>query len=80
MPDERKDRKPADVSETDLAQDRMGKNSLQGNDQENVRNERHAMPEGKRDPDRSVEESFRKMDKDVRARTDLNKGAGHGND
>lgn len=80
MPDERKDRKPADFTETDLAQDRMGKNSLQGNDQENVRNERHAMPEGKRDPDRSVEESFRKMDKDVRARTDLNKGAGHGND
>lgn len=80
MTDERKDRKPADITETDLAQDRMGKNSLQGDDQENVRNERHAMPQGKREPDGSVEESFRKMDKDVRARTDLNKGARDGND
>ncbi|MDN2578465.1 hypothetical protein [Aquibium sp. ELW1220] len=80
MTDERKDRKPADVTETDLAQDRMGRNSLQANDQENVRNQRHAMPDGKRDPDDTVVESFRKMDKDVRARTDMNKGATHGKD
>lgn len=78
MTDDRNDRKTAELSESDLAQERMGRNSLQGNDQENVRNERHAMPEGKRLPDDNVEESFRKMDKEVRARTDLNKGATRG--
>ena len=70
--------KPEDLRETDLAQDKMGRNKLQGNDQASVRNERQDMPEGKREPDQDIEESFRKMDKDVRARTDLNKGATHG--
>ena len=70
--------KPEDLRETDLAQDKMGRNKLQGNDQASVRNERQDMSEGKREPDQDIEESFRKMDKDVRARTDLNKGATHG--
>ncbi len=70
--------KPEDLRETDLAQDKMGRNKLQGNDQASVRNERQDMPEGKREPDQDIEESFRKMDKDVRARTDLNKGATRG--
>ncbi len=78
MTDDRNDRKTAELSESDLAQERMGRNSLQGNDQENVRNERNAMPDGKRLPDDNVEESFRKMDKEVRARTDLSKGATRG--
>lgn len=78
MPDDRNDRSPEELRETDLAQERMGKNSLQGNDQESVRNQRQAQPDVKREPDESVRESFRKMDKDVRARTDLNKGATHG--
>jgi len=80
MTDDRKDRKPADVTETDLAPERMGRNSLQGDDQQNVRNERHAVPDGKREPDDSVVESFRKMDKDVRARTEMHKGATRGKD
>lgn len=80
MADKRKERKPADLSEVDLAQDRMGRNSLQGDDQGNVRNQRHAMPEGKRDPDVSVKESFRKMDKEVRAESEMNKGATRGKD
>lgn len=62
------------LSETDLAQDKMGKNSLQGDDQANVRNQRKAVPDVKKETD-GVLESFRKLDKDVRARTDLGKGA-----
>ncbi|WEX11407.1 hypothetical protein [Chelativorans sp. AA-79] len=69
-------RKPNDstkVKETDLANDRMGRNSLQGDDQESVRNERHAQPDNRTHPD-EVMESFTKMDKDKRARSDLGKG------
>ena len=72
MTDERKRRD--NLSETDLAQDRMGRNSLQGDDQDNVRNQRKAVPDVKKETD-GVLESFRKLDKDVRARTDLGKGA-----
>ncbi|PKQ08781.1 MAG: hypothetical protein CVT73_05835 [Alphaproteobacteria bacterium HGW-Alphaproteobacteria-12] len=34
-----------DITETDLASDKMGDNELQGDDQLNVRNERHAQPD-----------------------------------
>lgn len=61
------------LRETDLANDKMGKNSLQGDDQLSVRNERHAQPDARRDADETME-SFEKMDKDKRARTDLGKG------
>ena len=71
----RKNRRPTDLNETDLAQERMSRNSLQADDQDDVRNQRHSMPESKRDPDDGVRESVRKMDKDVRARADLNNGA-----
>lgn len=64
----------ARLTETDLAQQKMGRNDLQGDDQDNVRNERHAVPEAKKETD-GVVESFRKLDKDERARKDLNKGA-----
>ncbi len=63
------------LSESDLAQDKMGDNSLQGNDQGNVRNQRQAVPDVKQEPDDSVVESLEKMDKDVRAERELGKGA-----
>ncbi|MCY0095311.1 hypothetical protein [Hoeflea ulvae] len=63
------------LTEADLAQDKMGDNSLQGNDQSNVRNQRQAVPDVKQEPDDSVVESLEKMDKDVRAERELNKGA-----
>jgi hypothetical protein len=62
------------VGETDLAQERMGNNQLQGNDQGNVHNQRHAVPDAKAEPDEDVVESFEKLDKDVRAERDLGKG------
>ncbi|PHR19620.1 MAG: hypothetical protein COA37_16975 [Hoeflea sp.] len=63
------------LTESDLAQDKMGDNSLQGNDQSNVRNQRHAVPDVKQTPDDGVIESLEKMDKDVRAERELGKGA-----
>jgi len=62
-----------DLKETDLAQDKMGKNSLQGDDQARVRNQRHAVPDAKTETD-SIIESLEKLDKDTRARRDLEKG------
>lgn len=59
--------------ETDLANQKTGRNSLQGDDQLSVRNQRHDQPDARRDPD-EIMESFEKMDKDKRARTDLGKG------
>jgi hypothetical protein len=61
------------LTETDIASDRMGRNSLQGNDQENVHNQRQAVPDAKQETD-GVIESFEKLDKDKRAREDLGKG------
>ena len=63
-------RKPG---EADLASDRMGKNSLQGDDQVSVRNERQEGPDTRLEPD-EIMESFTKMDKEKRARADLGKG------
>jgi hypothetical protein len=67
--------KTSRLSESDLAQDKMGDNSLQGNDQANVCNQRQAVPDVKQEPDKSVVESLEKMDKDVRAERELGKGA-----
>jgi hypothetical protein len=72
----RQARKPSGstkLRQTDLANDRMGKNSLQGDDQLSVRNQRHASPDARTDPD-EVMESFTKMNKEERARADLGKG------
>ncbi|MCZ4288604.1 hypothetical protein [Hoeflea alexandrii] len=63
------------VTEADLAQDKMGDNSLQGNDQANVRNQCQAVPGVKQKPDGNVTDSLEKMDKDVRAEEELGKGA-----
>ncbi|PTW55710.1 hypothetical protein C8N35_11235 [Breoghania corrubedonensis] len=68
-----KPQRARDITEDDLAQDRMGRNSLQGNDQQNVRNQRQDQPDARQETD-GVVESFEKLDKDVRARRDLNKG------
>ena len=66
--------KDSDVlTSADIAQDKMGNNQLQGNDQEQVRNQRHAVPDVKQETD-GVIESFEKLDKDVRADRDLGKG------
>ncbi len=62
------------LTESDLASERMGKNSLQGEDQLSVRNERKAMPDERLETDDPIE-SFRKVDKHKRAVTDLAKGA-----
>lgn len=71
-----KDRSNTDINETDLAQDKMGDNALQGDDQRNVRNQRHAVPDVRTETD-NVIESLEKLDKDVRAKRDLGKGNRH---
>jgi hypothetical protein len=61
------------LTEADLANRKMGDNDLQGDDQLNVRNQRHAVPDTKLETD-GIVESLEKLDKDVRARRDLGKG------
>lgn len=67
--------KTARLTESDLAQDKMGDNTLQGNDQANVRNQRQAAPDVRKKPDHGVIDSLEKMDKDVRAEKELGKTA-----
>lgn len=71
--DERNESSASETTETDLAQDKMGNNQLQGNDQLSARNQRQAVPDVKQDTD-GVIESFEKLDKDKRAEGDLGKG------
>lgn len=61
------------TGEADLASDRMGRNSLQGDDQTRVRNQRQTQAGTRLEPD-DVVESFEKTDKERRARADLGKG------
>lgn len=61
------------LKRVDLADDEMGNNSLQGDDQANVRNQRHCVADARTEAD-GVTESFEKLDKDVRAERDLGKG------
>ncbi|NNE24602.1 MAG: hypothetical protein HKN11_18535 [Rhizobiales bacterium] len=68
-----KQRSSSQLSEVDIAQDKMGDNSLQGNDQANVRNQRHAVPDVKLETD-GIIEGLEKLDKDKRAQADLGKG------
>ena len=60
------------LTDSDLAQDKMGRNSLQGDNQADVRNQRRGVPYVKQEAD-DVIESFGKIDKDVRAEKDLGK-------
>ncbi len=70
----------SDVTETDLASEKMGRNELQGDDQSQIQNQRHAVPDVKQDADRSHRETAEKTDKDVRAKRDLGKGRRHSPD
>ncbi len=72
------DRTPGadNLGEADIAGDVMGKNSLQGDDQEHVHNQRHAVPDVKTEPDADPVESAKLTDKDARAEAELNKGGG----
>ena len=65
------------ITESDLAQDEMGRNSLQGDDQSNVRNQRQEVPDVKDEPDERIVETIEKSDKNVRAERDLGKGRRH---
>ncbi|WP_157961895.1 hypothetical protein [Acuticoccus kandeliae] len=71
------DKKRAPLSEADLANDIMGRNALQGDDQANVRNERQAVPGAKTEADSGPVESARLTDKDARAKAELGKGNRH---
>ena len=51
-----------EVSETDLAADKMGNNRLQGDDQEKVHNERHAQAEVTTETD-SIMEGLKRKDR-----------------
>ena len=72
-----------EVTEKDLAQDKMGDAGAQGTDPERLTNTREAavntVPGGDPQPDENVLDSFRKMDKDVRAAEELGKGNRDGN-
>ena len=72
-----RDKSDKSLTETDLAGDIMGNNSLQGDDQANVHNQRHAVPDVKQEADENLIDTFEKSDKDVRARRDLGKGRRH---
>lgn len=79
MAGRRKPTRPLDaheITEEDLAQDEMGRNSLQGDDQSSVRNERRAVPGVRTEAD-DLMETFEKSDKDIRAKRDLGKGRRH---
>ena len=65
------------LDEFDISSDLQGKNLLQGDNQNDIVNQRHAQAEEKGDTD-GVIESFEKMDKDVRAERDLGKGNRNG--
>ncbi|MCB8836943.1 hypothetical protein [Aurantimonas sp. VKM B-3413] len=53
---------PDILSEDQIAPERMGDNALQGRDQGEVRNERKAQADAKREPDDKTLDAFRKMD------------------
>jgi len=63
-----------ELDEFDLASDIKGRNSLQGDDQTAVASERQAQAGARGETDGLIE-GFEKLDKDVRARRDLGKGA-----
>ena len=55
-PDRRDRKNPDRLTEGDFAADKMGNNDLQGNDQQEVRNERHALPGEKREAEGLIEQ------------------------
>ena len=61
----------SELTEVDLAPEMMGNNQLHGDDQQNVRNERHAQPGVRTEPDANVRDRLERTDKHVRAKRDL---------
>ena len=61
------------LTETDLASDIMGRNSLQADDANNVQNERKAQAEVLQETS-SIVENAKRMDPDYRAQTEMGKG------
>ena len=61
------------LTETDIASDIMGRNSLQADDANNVQNERKDQAETLQETS-SIVENAKKMDPDYRAQTELGKG------
>ena len=55
---------PDILSEDQLADERMGRNSLQAKDQEARHNERKTQAGAKREPDEDTLEAFRRLDDD----------------
>ena len=74
----------AELTEDQLAQDKMGDAGAQGHDPDRLSNTREravdTAPGGDVEPDANVLDSFRRMDKDVRAAEDLGKGNRSGNE
>ena len=62
------------LTETDLASDIMGRNSLQADNANNVQNERKAQAEALQETSSIVENAKRAEDPDYRAQTELGKG------
>lgn len=58
---------PEAFDQDDMASEMKGRNSLQGNDQRNVRNQREAVPDVKRETE-GVVESFEKTEEHLRSR------------
>ena len=67
---------PSTLSESDLASDTKGNNSLQGDNALNVQDERKAQAEATQETS-SIVESAKRMDPDYRAQTELGKGNRH---
>ncbi|MEM1375800.1 MAG: hypothetical protein AAGG69_00280 [Pseudomonadota bacterium] len=68
-----KEKEPSELARADLAQEEMGNNQLQGDDQANVHNERREVAGVKLETD-GIVESFKKLEKDKRAKEELGKG------
>ncbi len=62
------------VTENDLGNEIMGDAGQQGTDPNRLSNTRETSPGPQPEPDQEITDSFRKMDKDVRASEDLGKG------
>ena len=62
------------LTETDIASDIMGRNSLQADDANNVQNERKDQAETLQETSSIVENAKRAADPDYRAQTELGKG------
>ena len=63
-----------ELTEGDLAQEKMGHANEQGTDPNRLSNTRETAPGGQKAPDASPTESAKMLDKDVRAQAEMGKG------